>query len=108
MIQRLSLAWSLRIIGLLGLLPNGIATALIRDRNHLVKPPQLGFAKHLLRRYDCLLLLSWAFVNLIGYMITIYSLSSYGVQIVGLTQAQAGILTAVQNLGTAIGRPAIG
>ena len=60
MIEQISLAWSLRITGLIALVANGIGTFLLRDRNHIVKPPQLGFATHLLRRYDCLLLLSWA------------------------------------------------
>lgn len=108
MIRQISLAWALRITGLIALVANAIGTALIRDRNALVKPPQLGFAVHLLRRYDCLLLLSWAFVNLLGYMVILYSLSSYAVQVAGLTQAQAGILTAVLNLGTGVGRPMIG
>lgn len=108
MIDQISLPWSLRIIGLVALIGNGISTLLIKDRNHLVKPPQLGFATHLLRRYDCLLLLSWAFVNLLGYMTVLYSLSSYAVQVVGLSQHQAGILTAVLNLGTGVGRPCIG
>ena len=108
MIEQISLAWSLRITGFLCLILNGISTALMRDRNHIVKPPQLGFAIHLLRRYDCLLLLSWAFVNLLGYMVILYSLSSYANQVVGLTQKQAGIITAVLNLGTALGRPCIG
>lgn len=104
MISNISLAWSLRIIGLLGLVGNGISTALIKDRNAIVKPPQLGFATHLLRRYDCLLLLSWGFTNLLGYMVVLYSLSNYAVQVAGLTQHQAGILTAVLNLGTGVGR----
>ena len=108
MIQQLSLAWSLRITGILCMIGNGISTILVRDRNHLVKPPQLGFAVHLLKRYDCLLLLSWAFTNLLGYMIILYSLSAYAYQVVGLSQSQASILTAVLNLGTGIGRPCIG
>lgn len=83
-------------------------TALIRDRNEKVRPPQLGFAVHLLRRYYCLLLLAWAFTNVLGYTVILYSVSSYAVQIAGLTQAQAGILTAVLNLGTGFGRPAAG
>jgi predicted MFS family arabinose efflux permease len=87
---------------------NGISTILVRDRNHIVKPPQLGFAIHLLRRYDCLLLLSWAFVNLLGYMVILYSMSNYAVQVAGLSQSQAGTLTAVLNLGTGFGRPCIG
>ena len=87
---------------------NLLGTALIRDRNALVKPPQLGFATHLLRRYDCLLLLAWAFTNVLGYIVILYSVSAYAVQVAGLTQAQAGILTAVLNLGTGVGRPAAG
>jgi MFS family permease len=85
-----------------------LGTALIRDRNAQVKPPQLGFATHLLRRYDCLLLLAWAFTNVLGYIVILYSVSAYAVQIAGLTQKQAGILTAVLNLGTGVGRPAAG
>ena len=108
MIEQISLAWSLRITGILCLIGNGISTILMRDRNHIVKPPQLGFAIHLLRRYDCLLLLSWAFINLLGYMTILYSLSNYAVQVARLSQSQAGILTAVLNLGTGIGRPCIG
>ena len=108
MIEQIGLAWALRITGIIGFVGNVIGTLLIKDRNHIVKPPQLGFATHLLRRYDCLLLLAWAFVNLLGYMVILYSLSNYAVQVVGLTQAQAGVLTAVLNLGTGIGRPLIG
>lgn len=108
MIRQISLAWALRITGIICLIGNLVGTALVRDRNHLVKPPQLGFATHLLRRYDCLLLLGWAFTNLLGYMVILYSLSNYAVQVAGLTQAQAGILTAVLNLGTGLGRPAAG
>ena len=108
MIQNISLAWSLRVIGILCFVGTGISTILVRDRNHIVKPPQLGFAKHLLQRYECLLLMSWAFIGVLGYMVLLYSLSNYAVQIVGLSQSQAGVLTAVLNLGTALGRPCIG
>ncbi|KAK5119258.1 hypothetical protein LTR85_007872 [Meristemomyces frigidus] len=108
MIEQIGLAWALRITGIIAFVGNVVGMLLIKDRNHIVNPPQLGFAIHLLRRYDCLLLLSWAFTNLLGYMVILYSLSSYAVQVVGLTQAQAGVLTAVLNLGTGIGRPLIG
>jgi len=108
MIEQISLAWSLRIIGIIAFVGNLTGTLLLRDRDHIVKPPALGFAVHLLKRYDCLLLLAWAFTNLLGYMTILYSVSSYAVQVTGLTQKQAGILTAVLNLGTGIGRPLIG
>ncbi|OQN99786.1 hypothetical protein B0A48_14556 [Cryoendolithus antarcticus] len=108
MIRHLSIAWALRITGLVAFVGNLVGTLLIRDRNASIKPPQLGFATHLLRRYDCLLLLFWGATNLLGYMVILYSVSSYATQVVHLSQAKAGILTAVLNLGTAFGRPASG
>lgn len=102
MIRQILLAWALRITGMICFIANGVRAALIRDRNHLVKPPQL-FVSYLLKRYECLLLLGLAFTNLFGYMIILYSLSDYAVQIVGLTQAQAGISTSVLNLQIVLG-----
>lgn len=80
---------------------------MLRDRNAIVKPSQLGFATYLLRRYDVILLLSYSFLNMMGYMILLYSLSNYAVSI-GLSQSQASVVTALLNTGTAIGRPGIG
>lgn len=108
MIEQISLRWALRITGILCLVGNLTATLLVKDRNHVVKPPQLGFATHLLRRYDCVLLLAWGFVNLFGYMAVLYSLSNYAVAVAGLTQSQASLLTAILNLGTGFGRPLVG
>ena len=108
MIEQISLGWALRITGILCLVGNLTATLLVKDRNHVVKPPQLGFATHLLRRYDCLLLFAWCFISLFGYMAVLYSLSNYAVAIAGLTQSQASLLTAILNLGTGIGRPLVG
>lgn len=108
LIRNVSLAWALRVTGIVCFVGNALGTALIRDRNAQVKPDQLGFAVHLLRRYDCLLLLVWAFTNVLGYIVILYSVSSYAVEVVGLTQKQAGALTAMLNLGTGLGRPAAG
>ena len=44
---------------------------------------------------------------MLGYMILLYSLSNYAVSI-GLSQSQASVITALLNLGTAVGRPAVG
>lgn len=38
----------------------------------------------------------------------LYSVSAHAVQIVGVSQGQAGVLTAVLNLGTGVGRPVAG
>ena len=107
MIRSISLPWALRITGIICFVCNFSATLLLRDRNATVKPSQLGFATHLLKRYDVLLLLSYAFLNLFGYMTVLYSLSNYAVSL-GLSQKKASIVTAILNLGTVVGRPFIG
>ncbi|KAL1306614.1 hypothetical protein AAFC00_005295 [Neodothiora populina] len=107
MIDGISLAWSLRITGILCFAFNLLATILLRDRNAQVKPMQVGFASYLLKRPEVILLLLYSFVNLLGYMVLLYSLSAFAVSI-GLTQSQASNITALLNLGTAIGRPAVG
>lgn len=107
MIRGINLEWALRITGIVCFFCNFAATLFLRDRNATVKPSQLGFAVHLLRRYDVLLLLTYAFINMLGYMSIIFSLSDYALSL-GLTQKQASIVTTILNLGTLIGRPAIG
>jgi MFS family permease len=53
------------------------------------------------------LLLSWAFISMLGYITLLFSLSDYATSI-GLSRAQATQITAFLNLGTACGRPFIG
>jgi MFS family permease len=107
MIENIGLEWSLRIIGILTGIANTTAAAFIRDRNAIVRPPQLAFDTKLLCRFDVLLLLSWAFISMLGYITLLFSLSDYALSI-GLSRAQATQITAFLNLGTACGRPFIG
>lgn len=60
-----------------------------------------------LLRFDYLLLISWAVLSALGYVVLLFSLPSYGVAI-GLTQEQGSLAGALLNLGQAIGRPAVG
>ncbi|TKA66856.1 hypothetical protein B0A55_10001 [Friedmanniomyces simplex] len=85
----------------------GVATALIRDRNHHIKPPQLALDTTLLVRYDVLLLLAWAFVSMLGYIALLFSLSDFALSI-DLPPRQATDIIGILNLGTAVGRPLIG
>ncbi|KFY93537.1 hypothetical protein V500_03674 [Pseudogymnoascus sp. VKM F-4518 (FW-2643)] len=87
-ISNISLAWSLRITGLVSGFMNVMATIVIRSRNHIVQPTQHPFDTVLLRRYDVILVLAWAFMS--------------------LDDSQAATATALLNLGTALGRPFIG
>ena len=107
MIDNISLAWSLRITGIVVGIMNLIAAVTIRNRNKAIKPPQRGFDMKLLRRYDVLLLLAWAFISMLGYITLLYSLSDFA-RSIGIDANQASAITAFLNLGTAIGRPMIG
>ncbi|KAK3373017.1 major facilitator superfamily domain-containing protein [Lasiosphaeria ovina] len=107
LIRSCGLAWSLRITGLVTMAANGAATLLARDRNRHINPTQLGFDVGLLRRREVVLLLLWAFVSMFGYIVLLFSLSDYALQ-VGLSSSQATDVVGLLNIGTAVGRPVIG
>jgi MFS family permease len=107
MIQHISIAWSLRITGIIAFIAVLAAITIIRDRNNVIQPPQLAFDMRLLRRLDVLLLLAWAFTSMLGYVVLLFSLSDFALSI-GFSRAQATDLIGFLNLGTAIGRPVIG
>lgn len=63
LIDRVSLAWALRIVGITSGAMNMLATALIRDRNKAINPTLRGFDIKLLKRRQPLLVLTWIFVG---------------------------------------------
>ena len=107
MIEHISLAWSYRILAVVCGSVNFIATWLIRNRNHSVKPPQRGFDTKLLGRYDVFLLLAWSCISMLGYITLLFSLPDFS-RSIGLDSSQAANIAAFLNLGTAIGRPFTG
>lgn len=107
MIERLGLGWALRLTGLVTVAMTGLATLLMRDRNKHIKPAQVGFDVKLLKRYEVVLLLMWAFVSMFGYIALLFSLSDYALAI-GLSKRQATDIVGFLNMGTAVGRPIIG
>lgn len=106
-IQRWNISWALRITGLIALAANLVAIVAIRDRNSAIRPSQRGFDTKLLRRYDVLLLLAWAFVSMLGYVLLLFSLADFALSI-GLSRSQATDIIGLLNVGTAVGRPIIG
>jgi nitrate/nitrite transporter NarK len=106
-ISNTSLAWSLRITGLISGFMNILATVAIRSRNHTIQPKQHPFDMDLLCRYDVLLVLIWSSVSILGYITLLFSMSNFASSI-GLDESQAANTTAFLNLGTAVGRPLIG
>ena len=107
MIEHISLAWSLRVMGLICFVTLFIASCLVRDRNASIRPRQHPFDIKFFRRYDCLLLLGWGFFTLLGYMTFLYSLPDYTIAI-GTSQSTASITVILVNLATGIGRPLTG
>lgn len=106
-ISNISLRWSLRLTAILSCSILLAAASLIRDRNDIIRPTQLGLDLQLLGRWQVILLLMWSFLIIWGYMILLFSLPDYA-RSVGLSDHQAATLNAVLNLGTAVGRPLIG
>jgi MFS family permease len=106
-ISNVSLAWALRITGLVSGFMNILATVAIRSRNHIIHPKQHPFDMGLLCRYDVMLVLAWAFVSILGYITILFSMSNFASSI-GLSESQSANVTAFLNLGTALGRPFIG
>jgi MFS family permease len=106
-IQRFTISWALRITGTIAFAANLAAIIAIRDRNDVIRPSQLGFDAQLLQRYEVILLLAWAFISMLGYVVLLFSLSDFALSI-GLTRAQATDVIGLLNVGTAVGRPIIG
>ena len=107
MIRSMGLAWALRTTGLVTLAATITATLFIRDRDRHIRPTQLAFDVTLLRRYEVILLLLWAFISMFGYITLLFSLSDFATSI-HLSRDQATDIVGFLNLGTAVGRPIIG
>ena len=103
-IEKLGIAWALRITGIVALAVNVPACVVLRTRDNYIFPNRKVFDLVLFRRYDVFLFLSWGFVMMFGYTTLTYSLSDYG-RSIGLSSSRAGYQTAFMNLGIAIGRP---
>ncbi|OJD36904.1 mfs transporter [Diplodia corticola] len=101
-------AWALRTLAIASAAVNLAAVALVRGRDRQLRPTARGFDAALLARPDVALLLAWAFCSMLGYMTLLYSLSAYVRDAAPSSAARADAVTAWLNLGTAVGRPALG
>ncbi|GAB7364379.1 hypothetical protein MBLNU230_g4922t1 [Neophaeotheca triangularis] len=107
MIESIGLAWTFRVLGILACVVNTICTILIKDRNKIIGSSQLAFDTKLFRRVEYLLLLGYGWFSLLAYVVLIFSLANYARRI-GLSALQAANVSALLNLGQAIGRPPLG
>lgn len=107
MLSRFGLGWTFRILGLVTFAVNLIATNLMRDRNKATGSRYRAFHFPLFKRPEFLLLLAWGFLSLLGYVVVLFSLSDFA-RVIGLSAHQGSIVSAILNLGQAVGRPMVG
>lgn len=86
---------------------NIVAAIFIHNRNKVINPPQRRFDFKFLCKHDVLLLLTWGFVSIQGYITLLFSLLDFS-RSIGLSESEAANMSAFLNLGTAVGRPSIG
>ncbi|CAH0015033.1 unnamed protein product [Clonostachys rhizophaga] len=107
MIERLGLAWAFRILGIVAFVANTICAILIKDRNKIIGSTHLAFDISLFKRPEYLLMTAWGWFSMLAYVVLIFSLANYANEI-GLGSSEAALISAVFNLGQAVGRPLIG
>ncbi|CAH0048316.1 unnamed protein product [Clonostachys solani] len=107
MIERLGLAWAFRILGIIAFVVNTICAILIKDRNKIIGSTHLPFDISLFKRPEYLLMTAWGWFSMLAYVVLIFSLANYANEI-GLGSSEAALISAVFNLGQAVGRPLIG
>ncbi|KAH6900507.1 major facilitator superfamily domain-containing protein [Thelonectria olida] len=107
MLKSLGLGWTFRILGILVIVVNSICTILVKDRNKIIGARQAPFDVSLFKRPEYLLLLAYGWFSMLGYIVLIFSLANYANK-VGLDASQASLVSALFNLGQALGRPFIG
>lgn len=107
MIERIGLAWTFRVLGIIAFVVNLTCTALLRDRNKIIGASQLAFDLSLFRRVEYLLLVGYGWFSMFGYVVLVFSLANYA-NTIGLDASQAALISAFFNLGQVFGRPIVG
>lgn len=107
MIGHINLGWAFRILGILACVVNLVCTLLVKDRNKQIGSSQLSFDYRLFNRPEFVLLQTFGFLSMLGYIVLLFSLPNYA-QSVGMTAKQGSIIEAVLILGQALGLPPIG
>lgn len=106
-IRNVGTRWSYRIIALCTLLVNGISSALMKDRNKIVKPKQDTLDWREFGHIEVIFVIIWGFLSELGYVVLLFSLPYYATTI-GLSQGQGAVVGAILNVGLCISRPLVG
>lgn len=107
MIESMGIHWAYRVLGITAFVANLVCALVVKDRNKAIGAKQLAFDHLMFRRFEFVLTLGWGFFSMLGYIVLLFSLSSYALSI-GLSARQGSIITALLNLGQGLGRPLVG
>lgn len=107
MIKSVGLPWAFRTLGIICFVVNGICCALLQDRNKTIGTTFLAFDVKILVRPEYILIALWGWFSMLAYVVLIFSLANYANEI-GLSAAQASVISALFNFGQFLGRPPIG
>lgn len=108
MIPRLGFPWTMRILGIICFAINLCCGSLLRLPPGAPLRATGGTMRFsVVLNFKCTLLFIWGALSAMGYVVLMFSLSSYAVA-VGLSQHQGSIASALINLGQVFGRPIVG
>lgn len=107
LIPRIGLSWTFRILGIICFCVNLICANLLRDRNKEVGSRHKAFHLPLMKRPQFLLFQAWGVLSILGYVILLFSIANFALS-VGLSATQGSTVSALLNLGQALGRPVVG
>lgn len=107
MIQNIGVPWTYRILAIVAFVVNTICALLFRDRNKQVGAKPAAINLQLFRLLQYWFFLGWCFLSIIGFAILLFSLDD-DARSIGLTAQQGSVVTALLNLGQAVGRPTVG
>ncbi|KAK2760834.1 hypothetical protein FQN54_002073 [Arachnomyces sp. PD_36] len=107
LIPRVGLPWTFRILGIICFCVNLICSNLLRDRNKEVGSRHKAFHLPLMKLPQFLLFQAWGVLSIFGYVILLFSIANFALS-VGLTATQGSTISALLNLGQALGRPLVG
>lgn len=107
LIQSIGIGWTYRVLAIVAFVVNTICMLLFRDRNKHVGARPAAVNVHLFRHTIYWFFLGWCFLSIIGFTVLLFSLDDYA-RSIGLTAHQGSVITAMLNLGQALGRPNVG
>jgi MFS family permease len=107
MIPNIGLPWTFRVLAIVSFVVNLTACNLLRDRNKAIGSRYQAFPLSLLKRPQYICYLGWGVFTMLGYIAVLFSLANFSLS-VGLSADQGNIVSALLNLGQALGRPFVG